>query len=125
MGGVETNSQAPYYIRHPRYRFGTENLCFHDQKVESATNAQPAERYGELSAARIADIIAANYGMGRGLLDEYALVSRHTAIEAAKGQMEAIVPIIKKGKKGDIAIDADEALKTTKPGRTDVPCPRQ
>ena len=57
-GGVETNSQAPYYIRHPRYQFGPDNLCFHDQKLEVQTNAQPVERYGELTVADIADTIA-------------------------------------------------------------------
>ena len=113
VGGVETNSQAPYYIQHPRYKFGHGNLCFHDQKIEVQTNAQPVDKYGELSAACIADMIADRYGLCRASLDEYALDSRTRALKAAKEPKEAVFPIIKKGKKGDIAIDKDEAVKAT------------
>lgn len=112
VGGVETNSQAPYYIQHPRYKFGPGNLCFHDQKIEVATNAQPVDIYGELSAACIADIIARNYGLNRAALDEYALEAKAKAVKSSKNK-EAIFPIVKKGKKGDIVIDTDEAVKAT------------
>ena len=113
VGGVETNSQAPYYIKHPRYKFGPGNLCFHDQKVEVETNAQPVDVYGELSAASIADIVACNYTIGRASLDEYAMASRTKALKAAKENAGAIYPIIKKGKKGDITVDSDEGIKAT------------
>ncbi|MDD5167834.1 MAG: thiolase family protein [Syntrophales bacterium] len=113
VGGVETNSQAPYYIRHPRYKFGPGNLCFHDQKVEVQTNAQPVETYGELTAASIADIIARNYGLSRVSLDEYALADKAKAQKAAKDGKAAILAIVKKGKKSDITIDTDEAVKAT------------
>jgi acetyl-CoA C-acetyltransferase len=112
-GGVETNSQAPYYIKHPRYKFGPDNLCFIDQKLEVQTNAQPDELYGELTVADIADIIANNYGIARLALDEYVLASKSKAAQAAKSGVmkDAIVAIVKKGKKGDIIVDTDDAIK--------------
>ncbi len=112
-GGVETNSQAPYYIRHPRYQFGADNLCFHDQKLEVQTNAQPIDRYGELTVADIADTIAENYGITRLALDEHVLAGKSKAARAAKSGAlkDAIVSIVKKSKKGDVSVDTDEALK--------------
>lgn len=112
-GGVETNSQAPYYILHPRYQFGQGNLNFHDQKLEVQTNAQPVELYGELTTADIADTMARNYGLSRSELDEYTLASLARAKAALKdGAMkEAIAGIVKKVKKGEVMVDADEAVK--------------
>jgi acetyl-CoA C-acetyltransferase len=112
-GGVDTNSQAPYYIRHPRYKFGPENFFFYDQKVEIQRNAQPVEMYGEISAADIADAVAFNYGLSRVQLDEYALASKAKAVEAVKNVKEAIVPIVKKVKKSQVTVDSDEAVKMT------------
>lgn len=112
-GGVETNSQAPYYLFHPRYEFGPHSMCFHDQKVEIQTNAQPVDKYEELTIANIADIIASNYGLTRSQLDEYAFNSRAKAMAASKNGLfkDAIVPIVKKVKKADVTVDSDEALK--------------
>ncbi len=109
-GGVETNSQAPYYIEHPRYNFGPHNFCFHDQRVEIETNAQPVEIYGSQSAADIADFIARNYGLRRALLDEYALDSKSRAVEAVKNGLmkDAMVALTKKVKKKEVIVDMDQ-----------------
>lgn len=111
-GGVETNSQAPYYLFHPRYDFGPQSMCFHDQKVEVQTNAQPVDKYGELTVATIADNIAKKYGLTRVALDEYAVSSRAKAVAAAQnGYTEAaITPIVKRVKKAEVTVDSDEAL---------------
>jgi len=112
VGGIETNSQAQYYIQHPRYRFGPGNLCFHDSKVEVEIKAQPVDLYGELSAADLADIIANNYGLSRQAIDEYALASQSKATNAVKSGLmkEAIVPILKKVKKAEMTIDRDDLV---------------
>jgi acetyl-CoA C-acetyltransferase len=65
-GGIETNSQAQHYLVHPRYKFGPDNLTFHDSKVDVEKNAQPVSIYGELMNADIADIIARKNGLNRG-----------------------------------------------------------
>ncbi|AET68502.1 acetyl-CoA acetyltransferase [Desulfosporosinus orientis DSM 765] len=112
-GGVETNSQAPYYIHHPRYHFGSNNLCFHDQKAEVETNAQPVDIYGKLAAANVADIIAVNNGITRYELDMYTQTSKEKASQAVKNgfMKDAITIITKKGKKSEVIVEADEGLK--------------
>lgn len=112
-GGVETHSQAPYYIKHPRYKFGPESMCFHDQKSELPINAQPVSIYGELSPETLADKIAANYGLSRQGLDEYALASKAKAAAAVKSGVMAdvIVPVLKKVKKKDVSVDTDDGVK--------------
>lgn len=112
-GGIETNSQAQYYLVHPRYKFGPENYCFHDSKVDVEINAQPADIYGELSACTLADIVAANYGFSRSALDEYAAASKAKAAAAIKEGLwkEAIAPFNKKVKKVEVEINADDAAK--------------
>lgn len=112
-GGIETNSQAQYYLVHPRYKFGPENLCFHDSKVDVEIKAQPVDKYGELSAYSLADTIAANYGLSRSALDEYAAASKAKAASAIKQGLwkEVIVPVTKKVKKNEVVIDADDAVR--------------
>ncbi len=110
VSGIESFSMSQYYLFHPRYKFGPHNYCFHDPKQEIETNAQPLDTYGELSAARLADTIAQNYGINREKLDEYALLSSNRAVEAVKNGLfkEAIVPVQQKVKKAEITIDTDE-----------------
>jgi len=109
-GGIETNSQAQYYLVHPRYKLGPDNLCFHDSKVDVEINAQPSSIYGELSSARIADTIAFNNGLNRMAIDEYAYGSRERAITAIKNGVmkEAIAPLTKKVKKAEVLVDNDQ-----------------
>jgi len=114
-GGIGTSSQAPYYVFHPRYEFGPQSMCFHDQKLEIQTNAQPVDRYGELTFTDLADIIASNNGLSRLQLDQYTAASKAKAIAALKNGAfkDAISPIVKKVKKAEVTIDTDEALKKT------------
>ncbi|KUG03435.1 3-ketoacyl-coa thiolase [hydrocarbon metagenome] len=114
-GGVGTSSQAPYYIYHPRYEFGPQSMCFHDQKLEIQTNAQPIDQYGELTITDLADIIASNNGLSRLQLDEYTAASKAKASAGLKNGAfkDAIVPIVKKVKKAEVSVDTDEGLKKT------------
>jgi len=109
-GGIETNSQAQHYLVHPRYKLGPDNLCLKDSKIEIEVNAQPVDMYGRLTCADIADAIAANYGLSRGRIDEYALQSKSRAAASIKNGLYkgVITPIIKKVKKVEVSIDNDE-----------------
>jgi acetyl-CoA acetyltransferase family protein len=115
VGGIETNSQAQYYLTDVRYGISKEKLAFKDSKIEVEINAQPVELYGELRSADLADIIAANYGLSRAILDDYALSSKNKAAKAAQNGLfkEAIAPIVKKVKKKDVSIEADEGIQFT------------
>ena len=112
-GGIETNSQAQYYLVHPRYKFGPDNLTFHDSKVDVETHAQPIELYGELSNANIADMIARANGLNRSEIDEYAFASKSLANNTIKSGLlkEAVTPITKKVKKAEVTIDNDQGSK--------------
>ncbi len=112
-GGIGTSSQAPYYIYHPRYEFGPDSMCFHDQKLEVQTNAQPIDKYGELTITDLADIIASNNGLSRLQLDEYTAASKAKAAVALQNGAfkDAISPIVKKVKKAEVTVDTDEAIK--------------
>ncbi|NLU49918.1 MAG: thiolase family protein [Syntrophomonadaceae bacterium] len=115
VGGIETNSQAQYYIIHPRYQFGPHNSAFRDPRVDVEINAQPVDKYGELSAAKLADIVASNYGLTREVLDDYTYNSHAKAVQAiADGAMkEAVVPVVKKVKKAEVTVAKDEGPQTT------------
>ena len=109
VGGVDSYSMAQYYLFHPRYRIRPGELCFHDPKTEVETNAQPRERYGELSAAALADGIARRCGFVRKDLDLHVWSDRQRRLAAmdAGGISEEIVPapVKYKGKEGSVAAD--------------------
>lgn len=115
VGGVESYSMSQYYIFHPRYEMGPRSMCFHDQKIEIETNAQPQEQYGKLTAAATADIIAKNYGLARKELDAYTVRDHERALEAiSENRINGdVAPLtIKMGKK-EIIVSVDELPRTT------------
>jgi acetyl-CoA C-acetyltransferase len=117
VGGVESYSMSQYYIFHPRYEMGPRSMCFHDQKIEIETNAQPQEPYGKLTAATMADMIAKNYGLARRDLDAYTVRDHEKALDAIheKRINGGVAPLtIKMGKK-EITVGVDEL-----PRRTDM-----
>ncbi|HET56833.1 MAG TPA: thiolase family protein [Deltaproteobacteria bacterium] len=107
VGGVESYSMTQYYIHHPRYEFGAGDLCFHDQKIEVETRAQPVELYGEVSAATLADRIALRYGLTRDSLDARTAQDHEKAL-AAQSQIGGIEPYLVKLRKQENLVDRDE-----------------
>jgi len=115
VGGVESYSMSQYYIYHPRYEMGLRSMCFHDQKIEIETNAQPQEQYGKLTAASTADIIAKNYGLARKELDAYTVRDHERALDAIRENRinGDVAPLtIRMGKK-EITVSVDELPRTT------------
>ncbi|MCK9273781.1 MAG: thiolase family protein [Syntrophales bacterium] len=110
VGGVESYSMAQYYIFHPRYEMGPHSMCFHDQKIEVETNAQPQGRYGELTASVLADIIADNYGFTRKDLDTYTIQDHEKALHPVdrKSECSFMDPYIIKMKKKEVSINYDQ-----------------
>ncbi len=107
VGGVESYSMTQYYIYHPRYKFGPDNLCFRDQKIEVETRAQPPELYGEVSTADLAGRIALRYGLTRKAMDEY-VAGDHEKAKASKSAGKAIIPYLVKERKKEYSVEADE-----------------
>ncbi|MHB8091138.1 MAG: thiolase family protein [Syntrophales bacterium] len=110
VGGVDSYSMAQYYIFHPRYRIWPGELCFHDPKTEVETNAQPRERYGELTAVVLADGIARRCGFARKDLDLHVLQDRQKRLAAlAAGEISVeIAPATVKHKGKEDSVTADD-----------------
>ena len=123
VGGVESYSMTQYYIFHPRYEFGSGNLCFRDQKIEVETRAQPPELYGEISTANMAERIALKYGISREALDAFTIRDHEKAL-AAESAGEGIEPYIVKTRKKEIPVESDDFPRTVTPERmaASLPC---
>jgi acetyl-CoA C-acetyltransferase len=105
-GGMESMSLAPYILKKARtgYRMGHGellDLMIYDGLQDPYTGRHMGE-IGEESAAR--------NGISREQQDEYALRSYQLAQAAVSNRVfsDEIVPVIKKGKKGDETVDTDE-----------------
>jgi acetyl-CoA C-acetyltransferase len=105
-GGMENMSLAPYFLKKARtgYRMGHGelfDLMIHDGLQDPDTGRHMVE-IGEDSATR--------NGLSREAQDEFALRSYQLAQAAVLQGVfrEEIVPVVKKGRKGDETIDTDE-----------------
>lgn len=111
VGGVESMSTAPFYVRGARFGVGSGNTTFIDPNVESQPRSQPADIYGTFSMIETADNVARQFNVSREAQDEFALRSQHKAIDAIdSGRFnEEIVPVMLSQRKGDsIPFDVDE-----------------
>ena len=110
-GGVESMSNAEYYVNEPRWgaRFGSVSM--HDRLVRARETVSPEERFGPISGmVETAENLAKKYEISREQQDEYALRSHQraaAAIGAGKfGEEIAGVPVPQR--KGDPVFDKDE-----------------
>jgi len=97
-GGVESMSNAEYYVNEARWggRFGSQT--FHDRLVRARETISPEERFGYISGmVETAENLAKQYEISRQEQDEYALRSHQralAAVEAGKFDQEIVgVPI--------------------------------
>jgi acetyl-CoA C-acetyltransferase len=103
VGGVESMSSAPYYLRNGRYGFLSGNAEILDPNKESQPGSQPEEKYGRLVMGMTAENLAEDYAISREEQDAFAYGSQlkaHDAIENGEFADE-IVPVTIKQKKGD------------------------
>ncbi len=99
-GGVESMSQAPFYLRNARYGYDAGNGELLDSNTESQPRSQPEERYGRLTMGMTAETLAEKYGISREAQDRFA----------ARSQARAVCAI-------DSGRFADEIAAVTVPGR--------
>ncbi|TWI54707.1 thiolase family protein [Halalkalibacter nanhaiisediminis] len=116
VGGVESMSTAPYYIRNARYGFLSGNAEILDPNKESQPGSQPIETYGRLVMGMTAENLADDYQISREEQDQFALRSQekvHAAIESGKFKDE-IIPIHIPQRKGEpIVFETDEHPRQT------------
>ena len=111
VGGVESMSTAPFYVRGARFGVGNGNTVFVDPNIESQPKSQPESIYGSFSMIQTADNIAEKYGITREDCDAFGLTSQRKAIAAidAGRFKDEIIPVDVPRRKGDpIRFDTDE-----------------
>ncbi|MBV1757563.1 MAG: thiolase family protein [Dethiosulfatibacter sp.] len=111
VGGVESMSTAPFYIRNARFGVGSGNAVFIDPNIESQPKSQPSDKYGVFNMIQTADTVAEQYNVTREAQDAFAYESQIKAIKAIdEGKFkDEIVPVIIKGRKGsETVFDTDE-----------------
>jgi len=111
VGGVESMSTAPFYIRNARFGVGNGNTSFIDPNIESQPKSQPNDIYGTFNMIQTADNVARQFHVSREEQDEFALTSQKravAAINAGKFKDEIIPVIIPQRKKDPIIFDTDE-----------------
>lgn len=104
VGGVESMSTAPYYMRHARYGITAGNSLLLDPNTESQPRSQPSEEYGELTMGYTAENLATKYNITREEQDEFAALSQQKALTAIESGRftEEIIPVPVPKKKGQV-----------------------
>ncbi|MFC7391610.1 thiolase family protein [Scopulibacillus cellulosilyticus] len=115
-GGVESMSNAPYYLRNARFGFLSGNADILDPNKESQPGSQPVKKYGRLVMGMTAENLAEDYSISRKEQDLFAYNSQlkaHAAIERGDFQDE-IVPVAVPQRKGEsIIFSIDEHPRKT------------
>lgn len=111
-GGVESMSNAEYYVNESRWgaRFGSVTL--HDRLARARETISPEDRFGVISGmVETAENLAKQYEISREEQDEYSLRSHQRAVAAQEaGKFDSqIVPIEIPQRRGDpIIFNKDE-----------------
>ena len=112
-GGTENMSLAPYLINKGRfgYRLGKGVL------VDSMVNDALWDAFNNYHMGMTAENICDQWNLTREELDKFAAESQQKAVKAQEeGKFkDEIVPVVIRGKKGDIIVDTDEG---PRPGTT-------
>jgi len=111
VGGVESMSTAPFYIRNARFGVGNGNTAFIDPNTESQPKSQPQDIYGVFNMIQTADNVARQFNVSREQQDEFALQSQQRAIaamDAGKFNTEIVPVILPQKKKDPIVFATDE-----------------
>ncbi|MHC1761258.1 MAG: acetyl-CoA C-acyltransferase [Negativicutes bacterium] len=111
VGGVESMSTAPFYIRNARFGVGNGNTGFIDPNIESQPKSQPNDIYGTFNMIQTADNVARQFHVTREEQDEFALSSQLkavAAIDAGRFKNEIIPVVMPQRKKDPLIFDTDE-----------------
>lgn len=105
-GGMESMSQAPYFLKKARggYRLG------HGELLDLLIYDGLQDPYTGRHMGMIGDDSAARNEISREEQDAFALRSYQLAQQAVQGGVfgEEIVPVVIKGRKGDVTVELDE-----------------
>jgi acetyl-CoA C-acetyltransferase len=110
-GGMENMSAAPYVLEKARYGYRMNNGTVVDVMIKDGL----WEAFNNYHMGITAENINEQYGITREEQDDFGFRSQKLAAQAiASGRFkDEIVPVIIKGKKGDIVFDTDEHPRAT------------
>ena len=113
-GGVESMSNAQYYLREARRGYAVGNGILLDPNTESQPRSQPADQYGVLTMGMTAENIAEKYVISRTAQDYFACESQEKAQAAIKSGRfdDEIEPLPVKKKKEILMFAADDGSVT-------------
>ncbi len=112
-GGMENMSMAPYAVMQGRYGYRMNDGKLVDTMIRDAL----WDAFNDYHMIRTADNVAAQWGLTREELDEFAAASQQKACAAQEAGIfkDEIVPVEVKQKKQTIVVDTDEG---PRPGTT-------
>ena len=111
-GGVESMSNAEYYVNESRWgaRFGS--VTFHDRLARARETSSPEERFGFISGMiETAENLAKQYEISREEQDDYAVRSHQRAVaasEAGRFQEEIVDVPVPQRRGGPVPFNKDE-----------------
>lgn len=110
-GGMENMSATPYALEKARYGYRMNSGTLVDVMIKDGL----WEAFNNYHMGITAENINEQWGITRDEQDEFAFRSQKLATEAiASGRFkDEIVPVVLKGKKGDVVFDTDEYPKAT------------
>lgn len=117
VGGVESMTNAPYYLSNVRWGLKAGDTQLKDSLTEAQFCSQPNDLYGRFNMGMTAENIAEKYSISREDQDAFALLSQQKAAAAiAAGRFkDEIVPLtVPQGKKKPpLVFDTDEFPRET------------
>lgn len=117
VGGVESMTNAPYYMSNVRWGLKAGTTEFKDSLTEAQFCSQPEDLYGRFNMGMTAENIAEKYEISREDQDRFALLSQEKAAKAiAEGRFkDEIIPLmVPQGKKKpDLVFEIDEFPRET------------
>ena len=116
-GGMESMSNAPFALKQARFGYRMGSPMMNTPLVDTMVNDGLWDAINNYHMGITAENVAEKWGITREELDCFAVASQEKAASAiANGQFkEEIVPVVIKGRKGDIIVDTDEG---PRPGTT-------
>ena len=116
-GGTESMSKAPFALKDARFGYRMGSPMMNTPLVDTMVNDALWDAINDYHMGITAENIVEKYGITRCELDEFAVASQDKASAAiADGRFrDEIVPVVIKGRKGDIVVDTDEG---PRPGTT-------
>ena len=106
VGGMENMSQAPHLLKGSRggYRYGNSEL------TDSLQMDGLWDPYANSAMGNLAEACVKKYNLSREMQDEFAIESYRRAQSAVKSGSfkDEIVPVVIKGRQGEVRVDTDE-----------------